>query len=55
MAQQRNGVGCTIFADSQAAMTRIGNDPPGPGQDLAIRITELATTLYGYGNTLATG
>ena len=31
-------------------MRRIQNDTPGPGQDMAIEIIELAGSLYDQGN-----
>ena len=39
-----------ILTDSQA-MERIQSDAPGPGQDMAMEIIGLASTLYEQGNT----
>ena len=49
MTLQRN---FTILTDSQEAMDHTRSDAPGPGQDMAIEIIELADVLYEQGNTL---
>lgn len=45
----------TIFTDSTAAMRRAANDAPGLGQELAIRIIELAGRMVEQGNSIAIG
>lgn len=42
----------TVFTDSVATMTRVISDAPGPGQDLAIRIIDLAQEIVSRGNTV---
>lgn len=50
--RRATGESCTIFTGSQAAMRRIQNDAPRPGQDMAIEIIELASHLYNQGNAV---
>ena len=42
----------TLFTDSKVAMTRMENDAPGPGQDIAIGAIEPAWRLVDQGNTV---
>ena len=42
-----------IFTDSTAAMRRIANDAPGPSQEMAIHIIELARRIIDQGNTIS--
>ena len=51
VARGSQGEHLTIFTDSQAAMTRIQSDHPGPDQATATCI-ELASTPYRQGNTV---
>ena len=44
------GQTCTAFTDSRAAMIKIVGDAPGPGQEMAIRIIELARRIIDQGN-----
>ena len=37
----------TIFTDTQVAMSRIENDYPGPGQDMAVKVPDLASCYTG--------
>lgn len=46
------GVSFTVFTNSLVAMKRIRSDLPGPGRDVAIRIIQLATSLYDQSDTL---
>ena len=41
----------TIFTDSTAAM-RASSDTPGPGQEMAIQIIELAQRIVDHGNSI---
>ena len=45
IGRQEKGMRYTIFTDSVSAMTRVTNDAPGPGQQAAVRIIELAQQL----------
>ena len=40
----------TIFTDSVAAMRRTVGDAPGPGQEMAVRVIELARRVVDQGN-----
>ena len=42
----------TVFTDSTAAMRRMVSDAPGPGQEMAIRIIELARRIIDQGNSI---
>lgn len=42
----------TLFTDSQAAMRRIADDAPGPGQEIAVEITKLAQRPTAQSNTI---
>ena len=42
----------TIFTDSTAAMTRVVSDGPGPGQEMAVRVIELAKRIANQGNII---
>ena len=41
-----------VFTDSTAAMRRMVSDEPGPGQEIAIRIIELARRIIDQGNSI---
>ena len=43
-----------MFTHSTAAMARLTNDAPGPGQEIARRIIELAQRVIDWGNTVTT-
>lgn len=43
----------TIYPDSTAAMRRVVNDAPRPGQELAIKVIELAQHVVDQGNSIA--
>ena len=47
------GQAYTIFTDSMAAMKRITDDAPGPGQEMATRAIEIAERIVGQGNSIA--
>ena len=49
----QRGRSYTIFTDSVAAMRRIREDAPGPGQEMAIRAIEVADRLVHEGNTVS--
>lgn len=42
----------TVFTDSVAAMRRIVCDAPGPGQEMAVRIIEIAQRVVDQGNSI---
>ena len=52
-SRHRTGKDFAILSDSQAAMRRIQSDEPGPRQDMAAKIIELASKLYEQGNITA--
>lgn len=52
-SRRGRGVDYTIFTNSQADMSRIQSDGPGPEQ--ACRIIDVVTTLYEQGNTVTVG
>lgn len=39
-----------MFTDSQAATARVLSDAPGPGQDMAVTISDLRQRLINQGN-----
>ena len=41
-----------VFTDSTAAMARVVNDAPGPGQEIALRIISPAQEIFDHGNTI---
>ena len=53
LGTERTGRTCTIFTDSTAAITRAVSDAPGPGQEMAIQIIELAQRIVDQGNSIA--
>ena len=52
IGRQEKGMRYTIFTDSVSAMTRVTNGAPGPGQQAAIRIIELAQRVVARGNSI---
>ena len=46
------GLKSTLFTGSQAAMRRIIDDSPGPGQEITIEAIRLAQRLEAEGNTV---
>ena len=50
--RSETGQAYTIFTDSTAAIGRIVGDAPGPDQEMAIRIIELAQRIVDQGNSI---
>ena len=47
------GASCNVFTDSQAAITRLRDDRPGPGQHMASRGIRLTTEIVQRGATVS--
>ena len=52
LGRRTTGRAYMIFTDSTTAMTRIASDAPGPGQEMAIRVIELAQRVVDQGNSI---
>ena len=54
LLEQRGNEGqdYTLFSDSPAAMRRIADDAPGPGQEIAVGAIRRTRRLEAQGNTI---
>lgn len=51
-SRRESGEHYAVFAGSLSTVRRVQSDAPGPGQDMAEEIIDLAHTIYSQGNTI---